>query len=148
MNRLTPNFTLSELTHSDYAVRHNILNQPSEYVIRNLKTLANGLEEVRALLKQPINISSGYRGTQLNRAIGGASTSAHLLGLAADFTSRRFGTPMEVVKAIKDSNIEYDQLIYEGGAGGWVHISFDVRQRQQTLIATFKNGKATYKEWA
>jgi hypothetical protein len=28
-----------------------------------------------------------------------------------------------------------------------VHISFDPKQRNQTLTATFKNGKATYSEF-
>lgn len=145
MMRLSANFTLDELTQSDYAVRHGINNEPSPYVIQNLKKLAEGLERIRELLNNsPVNVNSGYRGLELNRRLGGAGNSAHLTGLAADFTARRFGSPMNIVKKLKESGIKYDQLIYEGT---WVHISFDPKMRQQTLTATFKNGKATYKDF-
>lgn len=138
---LTQHFTLEELIHSDYAIRHGISNYPSPAMITNLKTLAEYLELVRDLLKSPIIISSGYRGMELNRKIGGSTRSAHMSGLAADFIAPRFGTPKEIVSAIKDSDIRYDQLIYEGT---WVHFSVDDRMRRETLTATFKNGKAKY----
>ena len=142
--KLTPNFYLEEFTNSNYAARHGIKNIPSPQIQQNLQVLANALEQVRALLGTPVKISSGYRNMELNRAIGGSSNSAHMLGYAADFDSNSYGTPKQIVKAIKDSGIEYDQLICEGG---WVHISFDPKQRNQTLTATFKNGKATYSEF-
>jgi zinc D-Ala-D-Ala carboxypeptidase len=142
--KLTPNFYLAEFTNSNYATRHGIKNIPSSQIKQNLQVLANGLEEVRALLGTPILISSGYRNLELNRAIGGSNNSSHMLGYAADFDSNAYGTPKQIVKAIKDSNIEYDQLIEEGN---WVHISFDPKQRNQTLSATFKNGKATYRNF-
>lgn len=140
--KLTEHFYLEEFTQSDYALRHGIKNIPSPKVRQNLQVLANGLEEVRALLGKPIFITSGYRGIDLNRAIGGAATSAHTLGYAADFVCRSYGTPEQITDAIKDSDIEYDQLICEGT---WVHISFDPKQRNQTLRALFDHrGKATY----
>jgi putative chitinase len=142
--KLTPNFYLAEFTNSNYATRHGIKNTPSSQIKQNLQVLANGLEEVRTLLAKPISISSGYRNLELNRAMGGSNNSAHMLGYAADFDSNEYGTPKQIVKAIKDSNIEYDQLINEGD---WVHISFDPKQRNQTYTATFKNGKATYSEF-
>jgi hypothetical protein len=144
MNRLTENFTLEELTQSDYAVRHSINNEPSPAIVQNLRMLATGLEKIRNILGVPINVNSGYRGTELNRKLGGASNSAHLTGLAADFTARRFGSPLTIVKKLKDSGLLYDQLIYEGT---WVHVSFDKKMRQQTLTATFKNGKANYSQF-
>lgn len=140
--KLTEHFYLEEFTQSDYALRHGIKNIPSPKVKQNLQVLANGLEEVRALLGKPIFITSGYRGIDLNRAIGGAATSAHTLGYAADFVCHSYGTPEQITDAIKDSGIEYDQLICEGT---WVHISFDPKQRNQTLRALFDHrGKATY----
>ena len=56
----------------------------------------------------------------LNQAVGGSRTSAHLEGLAADFTAPAFGSPLEVIRKIAASGIEYDQLIYEYGS--WVHL--------------------------
>lgn len=145
MQKLTDNFYLEEFTQSDTATRKGINNTPNNVVLVNLKILAENMEQVRTLLTNPIFINSGYRSIELNKAIGGVSTSAHCLGYAADFTCRKFGTPDDIVSKIRVSKIKFDQLIEEGT---WVHISFDPRMRQQTLRATFDNGKATYKAWA
>ena len=138
---LSEHFTLEELTFSDYAVRNSIDNSPDDTTIEHLTILAQGLEEIRSLLNSPININSGYRGILLNKALGGVTHSAHVDGYAADFTSRGFGTPEQIVRLIKDSGIKYDQVIYEGT---WVHISFAPTMRQESLLATFSNGRATY----
>jgi hypothetical protein len=143
--KLTENFYLGEFTQSDTALRLGIKNIPSPHVMGNLKVLAEGLEQVRALLGHPITISSGYRSPTLNRAIGGSESSAHCLGYAADFKCWRFGTPDDIVRKIKASGIKVDQCICEGT---WVHISFAPAMRQQFLRALFDNkGKATYREF-
>ena len=46
--------------------------------------------------------------------------SAHMRGLAADFTAPTFGTVLAVAQQIARSDIEFDQLIHE--YGGWVHL--------------------------
>ena len=134
--RLTTNFTLSELTHSDTAKERGIDNTPPSHILPKLLTLATGLEEVRKLLgDKPIKISSGYRCMALNSAIGSKSTSQHLSGQAADFTCPGFGTPREIVAAIVASDIQYDQLISEQFLSAqWVHISFSTRNRRQALV--------------
>jgi len=141
--KLTEHFTLEELTFSQTAIRKGINNEPSEAVKRNLKTLAEGLERVRAILLYPIRISSGYRSYELNKLIGGSSKSAHMDGYAADFTSN-FGNPNEIVRTLKRHGIKCDQCICEGT---WVHISFDPKMRNQFLTATFNNGVASYSEF-
>lgn len=146
--QLTKNFTLSEMTASSTSLRTGIKNIPSPNIIGNLKVLADGLEEVRALLNSPITITSGYRSQVLNSFIGGSISSAHCLGYAADFKCAGFGSPDDIVRAIKTSNIKYDQLICEGGITGWVHISFDPKLRRQILNALFDSkGKASYREF-
>jgi zinc D-Ala-D-Ala carboxypeptidase len=143
MIKLTEHFFLEEFIESDYALRRGIKNIPSPVVKQNLLTLANGLERIRTILGHSISITSGYRCIELNRAIGGASTSAHLTGYAADFKCYGFGSPTQVVKKIMDSDIDYDQLIDEGN---WIHVSFEPKMRNQTLKATFDaRGKASYK---
>lgn len=118
---LSPHFTLEELTISQTAAREGIDNTPSAAVLKNLKRLALVLEEVRHLAgDQPLVISSGYRSPALNKAVGGASKSAHMLGLGADITVPSFGTVMQLARAIAASGIAYDQLIHEYGT--WVHI--------------------------
>jgi putative chitinase len=138
-------FTIEELCQSDIGERAGIVNIPSPIVLVNLNNLIISLEKVRELLGgKSIHINSGYRSPTLNRFIGGSNTSAHCLGFAADFKCKDFGTPKEITQLIKDSGLKYDQLIYEGT---WVHISIDPKMRQQTLTATFKDGKASYSEF-
>lgn len=142
---MTEHFSLDELTASQEATRHGINNKPSEKVLENLRMLATLLEQVRELLGgNSIRISSGYRSLALNRHIGSNDTSAHIFGYAADFTCPSFGTPLEVAKKIAGSNLKFDQLICEGNA--WIHISCDPKNRRQLLTASFKGGKAFYKE--
>lgn len=140
--KLSDHFTLEELTFSQTAVRNGINNNPSQAVRNNLKTLADNLEKIRTLLGFPLKISSAFRCMELNRKIGGSVNSAHMDGLAADFTCEKFGKPIDVVKALHKSGIKVDQVICEGT---WVHVSFDPKMRQQFLTATFINGKPSYK---
>lgn len=148
MKQITAHFTLEEFTHSDTALRTGIANVPSPQVLNNLKIVADGLEQVRAILGKPVFITSGYRAPTLNRFIGGSATSAHCLGFAVDFKCPQFGNPDAITRAIKASGLKYDQLICEGGITGWTHLSFDPKMRQQTLNALFDNkGKASYREF-
>lgn len=138
---LTPHFTLDELTESQIAVRRGIDNKPGIPIMRNLTRLSETLEQVRALVGKPIRISSGYRCPDLNKWVGGSPTSAHTLGLAADFTCSSM-TPKDLAKLICASDIMFDQLIYEGA---WVHIALSTgTPRREVLTAHFRRGRATY----
>jgi len=140
--QLSKNFKLNEFTASQTATRKGIDNTPAAPIIERLRMLANTLEQVRNLLgDNSIRISSGYRCLALNRAIGSGDSSAHVQGYAVDFTCPNFGTPKEVANKIAQSDIKYDQIIYEGT---WIHLSVDPRNRRDVLTATFKGGKATY----
>jgi hypothetical protein len=140
--KLSENFSLDEFTTSQTATRQGIDNAPNETAIENLRMLASMLEQVRELLGgNAIRISSGYRCLLLNRHIGSSDTSAHVRGYATDFTCPNFGTPLQVAKKIAESNLKFDQLIYEGT---WIHISCDPKNRRQLLTARFKGGKAFY----
>ena len=131
--RLSPHFSLEELTHSDIATRLDIDNTPWEEVIENLKFLAEELENVRSLLGHPMLISSGFRCHALNDYLGSKRTSSHTKGLAVDFICPGFGDPRSVVSAIVNANINYDQVILEYDR--WVHLSFkQVDPRNQALI--------------
>ena len=140
--QLSKNFKLNEFTTSQTATRKGIDNTAPAPIIERLRMLANTLEQVRTLLgDNSIRISSGYRCLALNRAIGSGDSSAHVQGYAVDFTCPNFGTPKEVANKIAQSDIKFDQLIYEGT---WIHLSVDPRNRRDVLTATFKGGKATY----
>lgn len=124
--KLSPHFSLEELTASDLASRKGWDNTPTEIETANLKRLAALLEQVRDLVKSPVVINSGYRSKVLNDAIGSKDTSQHRIGCAADIRVPGM-TPREVCKLIIASGIPYDQLIQEfyeeGKSGGWTHIS-------------------------
>jgi hypothetical protein len=139
---LSEHFSLDEFTASQEATRHGINNKPSDKVVENLRMLAALLEQVRELLGGgAIRISSGYRCLALNRHIGSNDTSAHVRGWAADFTCPSFGSPIAVAKKIAESNLKFDQLIYEGT---WIHISCDPQNRRQLLTARFEHGHTYY----
>ena len=141
----SPNFSMDELTHSDTAARHGIDNTPNDNQKENLYKLAMEMEDVRELLNnKPIFISSGYRCLALNKLLGSKKTSSHIKGLAADFTCRQFGTPNEIVFALINSDIPYDQVILEFDR--WVHLSFCEDQetpRRQALVIN-KEGAMIY----
>ena len=140
--RLTENFRLEEFTDSQTAVRMSIDNTPSSGVRHNLLRLAEALEYIRLMFGgHPIRISSGYRCQDLNEAVGGSASSAHMLGLAVDFTCPDYGTPLEIARVIERSKMEFDQVIMEGT---WVHLAIAGRQRRQVLTATFTRGVAQY----
>lgn len=143
--QLSPNFTLDELTHSDLAVRKGIDNSPGMMATSNLTRLAGLLEQVRKCLAKPIMINSGFRCKTLNDAVGSKDTSQHMIGCAADIRVSGM-TPDEVVKAIIQSDIQFDQMIREFDS--WVHISVPNRAedtpRNQVLIID-KSGTRPYK---
>jgi zinc D-Ala-D-Ala carboxypeptidase len=140
--QLSQNFKLNEFTTSQTATRKGIDNTAPAPIVERLRMVANTLEQIRTLLgNHSIRISSGYRCIALNRAIGSGDSSAHTLGYAVDFTCPGFGTPKEVAKKIAESDIKYDQLIYEGT---WIHLSVDPRNRRDLLTAHFRGGKVTY----
>ena len=142
MTKLSEHFTLEELTFSATAQRKQIDNKPPAEVLDNMKRLAAGLEEVRAVLgNKPMRINSGYRSPKLNRAVGGARLSAHMAGYAADFVCPDFGSPLKIVKALAATGIQFDKLIQEGT---WVHISFAPEARRQMLTAHFGPNGTSY----
>lgn len=121
---------------SQTATRRHIDNMPNADQLENLKDTCRQADAVRAFLGGPMFISSGFRSAKLNAAIGGARTSSHMRGEALDFTCPSFGTAKEVFSALKDSGIQFDQLIleYPESKGAWVHIGFGSEMRNEKLV--------------
>ena len=140
--RLSKHFSLEELTHSDTAVRLDIDNTPTVEVIDNLTFLSEKLEDVRALLRNPMLVNSGFRSLILNRHLGSRDTSSHVKGLAVDFISPSFGNPEAIVRAIVESDIQYDQVILEFNR--WVHLSFAKENPRLQALIIDKQGVRTF----
>jgi zinc D-Ala-D-Ala carboxypeptidase len=127
MTKLTEHFVLSEFTDSQTAARQGINNVPpaNSQERKNIQRTAEVMEDVRAILgHKPILISSGYRSPQVNAAVGGSKNSAHMSGLAADFSCPGAGSPPAICKKLEPhlKALGVDQLINEYPPNGWVHL--------------------------
>lgn len=134
--RLSTHFMLSEFVVSQTAARQGIDNTPPQSAVDNLRHLcADILEPLRERFKSPIVISSGFRCLDLNKAVGGASSSQHVVGQAADITIPGYGDPLRVAQAISESTLLFDQLILEfaNTGHGWTHISWSPTPRRMVL---------------
>ncbi len=129
--QLSPNFALVEFTRSSVATNRGLSNEPSAIHITNLRRLANALETVRMLVGRAIIITSGYRSPAVNAAVGGVPGSAHGSGHACDIRVHNTNAK-ELARRIRDSGMQFDQLILETNRGV-VHLSVDPRLRQQVL---------------
>ena len=133
---MTKNFPLHELTHSITATNMGIKNAPGPGELVKLERLAiYVLQPARDFLGFPVYVSSGYRCLMLNRAIGGARYSQHMLGEAADLKCANNKALFDYIR----NHLEFDQLIWEFGTEDnpdWVHISYTTRKpnRKQIII--------------
>jgi uncharacterized protein YcbK (DUF882 family) len=129
--KLTPHFNLSEFLSDDDEFR------PNEIQLANLKRLARALEQLRAMVQQPIRITSGFRSPAHNRKVGGAPASPHTMGLAVDIAT--------------DHQLKWASLASGipaiGGIGlypgrGFIHL--DIRIRKNKLITTWQQVDGKY----
>lgn len=128
-------FTINELTKSSTAQRLHINNSPTQEVKDNLNELIdNVLDPLRELYGKPIIVNSGYRCIKLNKAVGGAKNSQHLVGQASDIRTvqNTKESNKELFDLIKNSKLPFDQLINEYDYN-WVHVSYSPRNRRQVL---------------
>jgi zinc D-Ala-D-Ala carboxypeptidase len=144
MTPLSKSFSLQEATISETAVRNGISNEPDDRQLANMIAAADSLQLLRDYLKEPILITSWLRTAELNELIPGSSkTSSHMDGFAIDCHVSSM-SPMELCKVTKrfldDKGIPFDQIIYEYGA--WMHVSFDPKNRRQTLTIFKATGKS------
>lgn len=138
--QLSPYFSLAELTASSTALRLKLDNTPTLEALQQLQRTAQMLERVRAQLGgRAVIVTSGYRGRQVNAAVGGVTSSDHMQGMAADIVVPSYGTPYDVAKALAPhiSALGIGQLIYESvGASRWVHVSTRVPAQAVNRVIT------------
>lgn len=151
--KLSPHFTLSEMTRSGTAEKRGLDNTPDDAAVESLKALCeNVLEPLRVAIGKPMKVNSGYRAPEVNAAVGGSKTSQHCKGEASDVEV--MGMPnIELAQKIIDMKLPFDQVIlefYTPGEpnSGWVHVSHKRGgpQRGQVLTAARINGKTVYSE--
>ena len=108
----------------DFKVRELRCRDGSDTVMVD-ETLTVVLQCIREHFGKPVTITSGYRTAAHNAAVGGAKSSQHLLGRAADI--RVQGVSVEDVAAYAESLMpdwggvgRYS--VKAGRATGWVHV--------------------------
>lgn len=145
MSHLSPHFTEAEFCRSSLAARRRIVNVLPADLLDEAQATAQMLERIRERLSAiagrevPIHISSGYRCLPLNRALGSADTSHHVIAAAADWEAPSFGTPTQVCEALAPfvSELGIGQLINEyPDRSGWVHTSTKAPSRPGNRIIT------------
>lgn len=131
-------FTLEELT----VTNSKFLNVPGISERTALAELVkNVLDPAREELGFPIKVNSGYRSSAVNKAVGGAATSQHVKGQAADLDCADNAKLFNIIR----DNFVFDQLIWEAGDDNqpaWVHVSYRTQGNRYEVLK-MKNGKYT-----
>jgi zinc D-Ala-D-Ala carboxypeptidase len=138
----SPYFTLGELTHTSTGLN----NKPGEEEVKNLEALVDNILHPARVALDAIKVNSGYRSVAVNRMVGGAKTSHHLYGMAADIVHWR--SNLDLYAWIK-ANCKYTQLIQEGtdrnGEPKWIHVSYDPNNLKcENLRAIFIGKRVRY----
>ena len=157
--RLTPHFTLGEMTKTSYKTKDG--NIPSHVAIENLKRVCRWLEMLREVWNErygdgddPIIINSGYRSWEVNKKVGGSSTSNHLVGCAADIKCLGKEQALRYAVILLDiadhrlragdgtsgmSREDFDELIIEvRGSRVWVHFAVRSKGNRRKILFDIK----------
>jgi uncharacterized protein YcbK (DUF882 family) len=123
MAKISKNFTWEEFTASYTAQRLGILNQITDWDVRDnaIALFENLIQPARDAWEKPIFIGpnySGYRCPELNEAVGGVDNSQHQYGEAADCG---VDEPYEFAKLILKLGLPFDQM---GLYPTFVHLSY------------------------
>lgn len=132
-------FTIKELCKSSTADKLCIDNSPSKEIEKNLTALVdNCLDIIRQAFGEPINVNSGYRCPELNTAVKGSKTSAHLKGMAADLDSKDNKRLWDtIIELNKKGIVTFRQLIWEKDndeAPGWIHIEYNPGNNKNQIL--------------
>lgn len=121
--RISPNFSVHEALWLPSWGRHATPEERMGFE-GNMVALAHKMEAVRDLFAAPIKVHCWLRPTAYNKEVGGARSSAHLVGRAVDFHVDGFEGAGGCLRArgIILPHLEALGLRMENHEGGWVHI--------------------------
>lgn len=145
MGTISKNFSYREFEESETAKARGITNVISSFEVRDaIRELTNTvLQPLRDAWGQPLHVNSGYRCPKLNAAVGGAATSQHTKGEAADIKAEH---PVKLAQLAYDLGLPYDQMIIYPT---FVHFSHKLHgeQRRQVLYnKSYKGRRITTKK--
>ena len=147
---ISEHISYKEGVYSITATRLGIDNTPNNEQLDNMELIAEKVfEPLREWVGGPIKINSFFRGSGLNKAIGGARKSQHMSGQAMDIDDGYgHATNAEMYYWIKE-NLDFDQLIWEFGDDdnpNWLHVSYVSKEdnRNRCLKAYKEQGRSKY----
>ncbi|MDE7154989.1 MAG: peptidase M15 [Muribaculaceae bacterium] len=127
-------FTFTEFERSDTATKYAIDNSIPESAKKNIAALVDTvLDPLREAWGKPITVTSGYRCPELNKAVGGAKTSHHLSGMAADISTGNKADNRRLFELVQKLGLPFTQLINESNFT-WVHISLDSANVKRQIL--------------
>ena len=147
--KISEHISMKEALRSNTAKRLGIDNMPDNDTLVTMQITAQHIfEPLRNKFNEPIYISSFYRSPELNKAIGGSTSSQHCKGEAIDIDDvYSKASNADFFNYIKDK-LEFDQLIWEFGDDenpAWVHASYSLcKNRMRVLKAIKENGRTKY----
>ena len=146
---LTAHFHLSEFEHNN----RNVINKmpPNLYPIF-IEFCNLILEPIREHFDSSVIITSGYRNSELNKAVGGAESSQHKA--TEDHCAADIQLPDYAIQDVFDwirleSGLPFDQIILERGRQErheWddcIHISYSQEPRRMALLGP-THGQGSY----
>lgn len=126
---VTLHFRLNDFyntVHTDLqAANRNCFLFNAQYIVR-ATVIAVMLEKIRFFFGHPIRITSGYRFTDLNKAVGGVAKSDHILMKAVDIAPVD-ADMLDLVQAVKMFSELYPTKIrYKEIHPDYIHLSFNI----------------------
>lgn len=158
MYKISDNISYKEATKSYQAIRRGLDNTPDENQLHAMRLTAKQIfQPVREHFKVPIAVTSFFRSPEVNKAVGGVSSSHHTKGQAIDVDADVYQQKLasgEILtnKMIFDyiaENLDYDTIIWEFGTEddpAWVHISYVRDNNRKRKLRAFRDwrGKTHY----
>ena len=129
--RISKNFTLDEFnvsaSHPELAKGIPINIRPDIIAL-----VTHVLQPICDKTGWTCKINSGYRSIELNRAVGGAPSSQHMKGEAADCVFMKDKKPVPIIEVLKvGKDFNFDQMI---AYPTFVHFSYTRNRANRKMI--------------
>lgn len=136
MGTISKHFSYREFEKTDHA-QYQIENIIRTAAVRDsiCALVTKVLEPLREAYGQALTINSGYRCPALNKEVGGAATSQHVKGEAADVKAEN---PYALAKTALLLGLPFDQMILYPT---FVHFSHKLKGRQRRQLLYNKSYK-------
>lgn len=144
MGTISKNFSYSEFEASPTAKKYGIINVISTFEVRDAvrELTLTVLQPLRDAWGEPLHINSGYRCPRLNAAVGGAATSQHVKGEAADIKAPN---PIKLAQLAYDLDLPYDQMIIYPTFVHFSHKKGGPQRHQLLYNKSYKGRRVSYK---